>query len=98
MTSPDTNPDIEDTKADVDRYGALAGLAATDGGKKLVETLLADVQVDVENLSSNYATLTEAEMRSIGSRLNVCLKLSRALNRSQEQYELAKEYLKTLTQ
>lgn len=89
--------EIEAVKEDINIYGALAGVVNTDGGKQLLRTLTSTISQDIDKLITAYATLTDTELRAIGARLSVTINMARALNRSQEQYELAQEYIKTLT-
>lgn len=66
-------------RSDFEKYSALASLAETEGGKKLLSDLAQDVISELDRLSNSYRTITETELRAIGASLHVKLNLYRAL-------------------
>jgi len=90
--------EIESTQVDINKYGALASVGATEGGQELLKSLTEEIRTAVDNLANNYTSMPESEMRALGAKLSVCLGLVRALNRAADNYADATSYLKTLTQ
>ena len=94
----DTNPEIESTNADIAKYGALRDLSETPGGKELLKVLEADMAADVGVISSQYATISESELRARCASLSKSLNLIRAIKRAGDNYSGAVDHLKFLTQ
>ena len=90
-------PQQELIEKDVDDFAALAAVAKTDGGKILVQTLMADVVGAVERLT-NYKGKTLDELISICADLNANLSLVRTLTRAEKNKKLAQEALEEALQ
>lgn len=88
--------EIKEAEEEVAKYAELEGVANSQGGKKLIESLRSDVKASVEGLCGRYMELTHIEMITLTARLNERLKLLRELTTALKKKKSAKDRLKEL--
>lgn len=83
---------IKSIVEDVDKYQALKAVFDQEGGKILVDALIADAVLSINRLD-NYADMTRDELVSLIARLSTSLDLARTLTRADKNFSLADEAL-----
>ncbi len=81
---------------DIDKYGSLEALANTDGGKVLIDSLKDDVVASIEEIMTRYKELSHTEFIALGASLEAKFNVIKSIDRSMENKELAKDYLKQI--
>jgi len=85
--------DKKEIKKDIKTYASLKTLLESDGGKILTNLLKKDISNTVENISSNYKTLTHIEFISLAASISERMNILRVLDNSKTNLDLAREAL-----
>lgn len=84
---------VKDIANDADNYHALKTVLDMQGGKALVDALIATAVSNVNRFTANYAELTRDDMVAIAATIEVNLEMARTLTRASENLENADEAL-----
>lgn len=94
--SKETKEQIKEVREDVKMYADLEAVKNSNGGKRILKGLGADIVVAIDKLCQSYQTASHVEILSIIAGLNNRLELFRTINRSSKNKRLAKEELERL--
>lgn len=73
----------------------LKALYDTNGGKRLVELLIKDVNANVQRLAGQYMVLSHIEMIALAASISEKLAIAHTLTRSKENLAVIEEQLET---
>jgi len=82
----------DEIETDIKEVADVAVIADTKGGKKLIDSIMADIVASVQKMSDHSGTLTQQEFISECSFIKANLDLVRAIGRAKS----TKEYLENL--
>lgn len=85
---------LEGLADDADKLHDIKAIFDMEGGKILVDALIADVVSSVDRLASGYSELTHDQFAALAAHISVNLSLARTLTRSTENLKYADEALK----
>ena len=83
--------DRTEIEKDLKKYSALDGLAISEGGKILIETLKTDVISTINELRFKSRELSHIELMGLCIKLNEKLNIISVLNNAEENKALTKE-------
>lgn len=89
---------IGEIKKDIKKYGAIAAIANTDGGKILISSLKKDIISSINELTSGYKILSHIEIIAICARLSERLAVLKTINNSTNNKKFAQEALEFILQ
>ena len=78
---------------DVEQYAAISAVGNSEGGKLIIDGLVADVISGLDSVTSNYKTATHAELMGTCAGLKANLDLLRVLTRAHKNKNLAQDAL-----
>lgn len=83
----------KEIKEDISKYNALDAVKHSEGGKFIIKQSLTSIVATMDNLASNYTTLSHAELVSLCARLSERLAIYRVLNNTEANIKFAEEAL-----
>ncbi len=94
--SKEIKEQIKEVRDDVKMYADLEAVKNSNGGKRILKGLGADIVLAIDKLCQSYQTASHIELLAIIAGLNNRLDLFRTLNRSPKNKRLAKAELEKL--
>jgi hypothetical protein len=88
------NEEAVDLAEQIDEIHDITALATSEGGKKLVVTLLKDVTTQVLDMAQNSSNYDLAKFQGVTAKLRANLDLVKLLNSSEENEDYLKDLLK----
>lgn len=88
--------EVREVHKDVKRFGALAGMAVSEGGKVLIDAYLVDIMTTMRTLANGYKRFTHPELIAHCASLENKLDVVKTLSLAPENERLADDRLKEL--
>ena len=83
-------------KKDIVGYAEMEAVANSAGGKRLIKSLLSDINGSIEGICHGYREMPHFELISLSARLSERLALLRVLTRAKKNKNSAKDALSAL--
>ena len=86
----------DEVQEDIERYAALAAFASSEAGEVIFTALGKEIAATVSEIATGYHTLSEAELRALGAKLETRITFLQSLKRAPTNLEDAEAYMKEL--